>query len=296
MLEQRGKNVKEYLRMMRIHHYVKNVLILFPLFFSGEMGNLSLLLKNLYGFAAFCMANSFVYIMNDLKDRERDRIHPIKKERPIASGRISVQKAIITEILLFIGMGIVLLVGKMNIFAVGCCYVYLFINFLYSFGGKNIPVLDVALLGAGYLIRVLFGGYVSNIQVSSWLFLTVMCISFYLGLGKRHGELVKPRGGVFCENENTGTTRLVLEKYTASYLEGHMYLCLGLGIVFYSLWAIERLTALTYTVPLVVVICMKYNLLMIQTDGDPINTIYSSKSMILLLGGYVILIAGILYF
>lgn len=75
-----------------------------------------------------------------------------------------------------------------------------------------------------------------------------------------------------------------------------MYLCLGLGIVFYSLWAIERLTALTYTVPLVVVICMKYNLLMIQTDGDPINTIYSSKSMILLLGGYVILIAGILYF
>lgn len=74
-----------------------------------------------------------------------------------------------------------------------------------------------------------------------------------------------------------------------------MYLCLGLGIVFYSLWAIERLTALTYTVPLVVVICMKYNLLMIQTDGDPINTIYSSKSMMLLLGGYVILIAGILY-
>lgn len=287
--------MKKYLRMMRVHHYIKNILILFPLFFAGEMGNCELLLKNMYAFLAFCMANSFVYIMNDIKDRERDRIHPVKRERPIASGEISVRKAVIMELILFAGMAGVLIAGEMNVFAAGCCYIYLFINFLYSFGGKNIPVFDIALLGAGYLIRVLFGGYVSDIQVSSWLFLTVMCVSFYLGLGKRHGELIKTRGGVSDENESSGTTRLVLEKYTVSYLEGHMYLCLGLGIVFYSLWAIERLTALTYTVPLVVVICMKYNLLMIQTDGDPINTIYSSKSMMLLLGGYVILIAGILY-
>lgn len=74
-----------------------------------------------------------------------------------------------------------------------------------------------------------------------------------------------------------------------------MYLCLGLGIIFYSLWAIERLTALTYTVPLVVIICMKYNLLLIDTDGDPVNILYSSKSMMLLIGIYVILISGILY-
>ncbi len=74
-----------------------------------------------------------------------------------------------------------------------------------------------------------------------------------------------------------------------------MYLCLGLGIVFYSLWAIERLVALTYTVPLVIIICMKYNLLFINTDGDPVNTMYSSKSMMLLLGVYTVLITGILY-
>ena len=284
----------KYLKMMRVQHYVKNVLIFFPCFFAGEMGNSVLLKKNLYAFITFSFATSIIYIINDIQDKERDKLHPIKKMRPIASGQISVKKAIAAVIILFFSMSVLVAIVKMDITAIGCCFLYIFINLLYSFGGKNIPVFDVALLGAGYLLRVLFGGYVSNIQVSSWLFLTVMCISFYLGLGKRYGEL-KKQGGEYRKDEHIEATRQVLTKYTLSYLEGQMYLCRGLGIVFYSLWAIERLVALTYTVPLVIIICMKYNLLFINTDGDPVNTMYSSKSMMLLLGVYTVLITGILY-
>ena len=287
--------MKEYLKLVRVRHYVKNLLVLFPCFFAGEMGNLGLLLKNLYAFITLCLSSSFIYIMNDIRDRERDKLHPVKKERPIASGRIPVRKAVATEVALFLGISGMLLLGGMGVAAIGCCCAYVFINLLYSFWGKDIPVIDVAFLGSGYLIRVLFGGYVSGIPVSSWLFLTVVCISFYLGLGKRYGELMQGREGSIGRENGRGATRLVLEKYTTPYLEGQMYLCLGLGIVFYSLWAIERMTALIYTVPVVILICMKYNLLVAHTDGDPVDTVYSSRSMMALIGMYMFLITGILY-
>lgn len=185
----------KYFRMMRVHHYVKNVLIFLPCFFAGKMGNSVFLKKNLCAFIIFSFATSVVYIINDIKDKEIDKFHPIKKMRPIASGQISVKKAIETAIILFFGMFVLFFIEEINFAALGCCLLYILINLLYSFFGKNIPVLDVVLLGAGYLLRVLFGGCVSYIQVSSWLFLTVMCISFYLGLGKRHGELKKAGGG-----------------------------------------------------------------------------------------------------
>lgn len=150
--------MKEYLKLVRVRHYVKNLLVLFPCFFAGEMGNLGLLLKNLYAFITLCLSSSFIYIMNDIRDRERDKLHPVKKERPIASGRIPVRKAVATEVALFLGISGMLLLGGMGVAAIGCCCAYVFINLLYSFWGKDIPVIDVAFLGSGYLIRVLFGG------------------------------------------------------------------------------------------------------------------------------------------
>ena len=163
------------------------------------------------GFLAFCCFSSIVYIFNDIQDADRDRLHPKKKYRPIPSGEISIGQAVRTAFLLFIAAMLLLVWIEASFFSLFCLGLYLCINIVYSCGGKHIPVLDVVLLGAGYPIRVQFGGDICGIAISSWLFLTVLCLSFYLGLGKRRGEYVK----VANASEGQKTTRPVLAKYPA---------------------------------------------------------------------------------
>ncbi len=290
--------MKPYLKLLRVKHYAKNVLIFFPLFFSGQMGNPHLLLQTALGTVSFCLASSFVYILNDIRDVGNDRAHPTKRDRPIASGAVPVRQATAIGVLLLVFAALLNVTWPCDVCALGHKYLYLaiyiVINCLYSLGCKNIPVLDVALLSAGYPIRVLFGGLLAEAPVSSWLFLTVLCISLYLGLGKRHGELSR-LGGEKLEAP-LGTTRPVLAKYTLSYLDGEMYLCLGLGLVFYSLWALEKSMALVYTLPLVLLICMTYNFLLAgRTEGDPVNVVFSSKALMGLIAVYGVAISLILY-
>ena len=254
------------------------------------------------GTIAFNSVSSAIYIINDIKDRKQDSMHPTKRKRPIASGDVSVQEAKIISLLLLLLTGGLLYAAKAEGAACFCCVIYLFINLAYSFGLKNVPILDITLLGAGYLIRVLFGGFLAGIPVSAWLFLTVLCVSFYLGFGKRKGELegCMDRGDNAASLESKVCQQIVmrpvLEKYTLSYLDNHMNLCLGLGVVFYSLWAMEKSIILVYTVPLVLFICMKYDLVLTEkADGDPVNTIFASKSLLILLVLYIGIIAFILY-
>lgn len=152
--------------------------------------------------------------------------------------------------------------------------IYLLINTGYSLGGKNIPVLDIFILSMGFLLRIVFGGAVCNIQVSSWLYMTVIVLSFYFGLGKRRNEL---------KTVNSDETRKVMKDYTVDFLDRNMYMCLAVGIVFYSLWALERSQKLIWTIPIVLVICMKYNLILESNiDGDPVPTLLASPLLILL--------------
>ena len=181
--------MKNYLRLLRPKHYVKNVLVLLPLFFSGRFFERMPLCVGLLGFAAFCLLSSLVYIVNDLRDAPADRLHPTKCRRPIASGAVGVSSALALAAALGAA---VLLLGILARFPAGswlCMGVYLLVNLGYSFGLKNVPILDVALLVSGFLLRVLFGASVTGITISNWLYLTVVSISFYLALGKRRGEL-----------------------------------------------------------------------------------------------------------
>lgn len=283
----------KYYKLLRISHYIKNLLIFFPIFFAGKMVDSVALFKVLLGFIAFSMGCSFVYILNDIKDIENDKFHPIKKNRPIASGAISVRHALIISLVLLIGMFSILIVMQVNIYAILCAIVYIALNLIYSYKCKRIPLLDVVLLSSFYPLRILFGGFIANIEVSSWLFLTTICIAFFLGFGKRRGELMH----INKSGDNEGVIRHVLQKYSMTYLDEQMYLSLSLGIVFYSLWAMEKSKSLVYTVPLVLIICMKYNLLLHEgvTDGDPVNTIYSSKSLVVLILLYAFIVIAVMY-
>ncbi len=294
--------MKHYLRLMRIKHYIKNLLIFFPLFFSERLkenggSGKSLIITTLLAFAAFCFICSFVYIFNDLCDVKNDRAHPTKKNRPIASGRVPVLNAVVLGGALLVVSAAILIFIKADIYTWLCAIVYILINIAYSKGLKNVPVFDIAILGAGYPIRIMYGGFVSGIPVSAWLFLTTLCISFYLGAGKRRGEYVKYRAARE-DSAEAKVTRPVLYKYDLQYLESHMYLCLGLGIAFYSFWAMEKSTALIYTVPIVLLIIMKYNLLLYgekEVDGDPIETLFKSKGLILLMIIYAVYVLLFMY-
>ena len=276
--------MKNYLRLLRPKHYVKNVLVLLPLFFSGRFFERMPLCVGLLGFAAFCLLSSLVYIVNDLRDAPADRLHPTKCRRPIASGAVGVPSALALAAALGAA---VLLLGILARFPAGswlCMGVYLLVNLGYSFGLKNVPILDVALLVSGFLLRVLFGASVTGITISNWLYLTVVSISFYLALGKRRGEL----------RRQSDTARPVLRYYNDAFLSRNMSSCLTLAVVFYSLWSVDEANAGTYlvwTVPLVLCLCLKYSL----TVGDPVEVIYGDKVLLVLIALFAAVTTALLY-
>lgn len=287
------KKLKNYLKLIRIKHYLKNLLVFAPLLFSGNLFESNNLINTILAFIAFSFIASVVYVINDIRDVEKDRLHPIKKNRPIASGAVSKTEGIVLAVILFI------ISVSINVFisTSPLSYVillgYLFMNIAYSFGLKNIPIIDILILSIGFLLRVFYGAVILNINVSNWLYLTILAISFYLGLGKRRNEI-----------DRSKDSRKVLEQYNRAFLDKNMYMCLSLTIMFYSLWCVDpintsRFSGINYlliTVPLVILICMKYSL-DIEGDsfGDPVDVVLSDKIMLALIAIYGILMLLILY-
>ncbi len=279
----------KYIRLFRIKHYIKNILIFLPLLFSGQLFNLPLSKICCLGFVGFSIMCSGIYIINDVKDIDKDRQHPTKKERPLASGEISVNEAI------FIAIGCILISFLISIFSFGflgcaCLLIYLFINMLYSISLKNYPIIDVTILVFGFFLRVLFGSIITNIEISTWLFLTIIAISFYLALGKRRNELR-------VSDENGGVTREVLSHYNYAFLDKNMYMCMALANVFYSLWAANHNNEkMIWTVPMVIIISMKYSLIVEgESEGDPVEVILNDKFLILFLIIYITIDFVLLY-
>lgn len=264
--------MKNYIKLIRVKHWVKNGLVFLPIFFSLSFYKENII-ATLLAFLAFSFMASVIYIINDIKDVEKDRNHPKKKARPIASGKISMSNAIMVAIILFV-LSITLnyLASKtlMNS-ALICLFAYLIINIIYSFGAKNIPIIDVTLLAAGFILRVYYGAFIIGVPVSSWLFLTILNASLFMGLGKRRKELnIKE------------DVRSVLKIYNEKFLNNFMNICLGLVIVFYSLWTMEQTIAYLFlSIPIVIVILMQYMLYMENSDeGDPITILFQNKSII----------------
>ena len=286
--------MKNYLKLMRVHHYLKNVLIFLPLVFSQNLFNFDLLSKTIFGFCSFSILSSIVYVINDIQDVEKDRRHSTKCKRPIASGAVSIKEAYILAVFIAV-MGIVL-----NYLACGLKFkawlfviMYVGFNFAYSMGLKNRSIIDITILVSGFLFRVLYGSAITSIVVSNWLYLTVIAMSFYLGLGKRRNEL---------DNEGS-KSRKVLKYYNHDFLDKNMYMCLGLTIVFYSLWCVDPTTIarypnnnLVWTVPLVMIICMKYSLNVEgESDGDPVSVLLKDKVLIGLTLLYILIVLLIIY-
>lgn len=281
--------IKSYLKLMRIKHYLKNLLIFLPLIFSMSFNNLENNINTFIGFILFSFVCSIVYIINDLGDIEKDKRHPKKCKRPLASGEVSKKEAYV----LLIVLAIIVVIGNIlinaNIYSIIILLIYLFLSILYSKILKNIPLLDVICLVIGFVLRVVYGASIINVEVSNWLYLTIISFSFYLALGKRRNELV------------AGTnTRDVLKFYNKDFLDKNMYMFLTLMIVFYSMWCVDSSNIikfgnnLIFTVPILMLIAMKYSLnIEGDSDGDPVEVLLSDKILMLLALIFIIVIGVI---
>lgn len=285
--------MKHYIKLMRVHHYIKNFLVFAALACSGQFFQWEKLSAGILSFAAFCMVSSVVYIINDIRDVEKDRAHPTKCKRPIAAGTVPVKNAYILAALLVLVAAVCnFLVFRWE--STALLLLYLVLNLAYSFGLKNIPIVDITILVAGFLIRILYGALATGIVISNWLYLTVIAVSFYFALGKRRNEL-KRLGG----NE----TRQVLKKYPEAFLDKSMGMCLTLANVFYALWSMDANTvslygsnSLVFTVPIVLLITMKYSLnIEGESDGDPVEVLLHDKVLLALCVMYLAAMFAILY-
>lgn len=289
------------IRLCRPKHWLKNVLVFAPLIFSGNLLNPDSFFKTFIGWIAFNFTASAVYIFNDLRDIETDKLHEIKKNRPLAAGQVTPTTVKILFCLLIIAAAGINLTASTCLQPAGLLLLYLIMNVLYSLRIKKIPLLDIAFLVLGFLIRIFYGASLIIETVSVWLYLTVTTMSAYLGLGKRRNELQK-------RIDNNHEINGVLKFYTPEFLDKNMYMCLTLTIAFYALWAISPIPAMPdpsnariWTVPLVLLICMRYSLLIeSKTYADPVDVLTSDKVLILLVvlyGLYMILLMyGRLFF
>lgn len=290
------KKIKNYIKLIRVKHWLKNGLVFLPIFFSSNIFNINLLLTSVLAFFIFSFTSSIVYVVNDMSDIEKDKLHPVKKNRPLASGAISIPMARVVIVILFVLVALLSFFAykeNNNVFVFLIPLIYLVLNIMYSKGLKNIPIIDVVILVSGFVFRVMYGGVITDIEVSKYLYLMIIFGAFYLGFGKRRNEIIK----------NGEKSRKVLELYNKEFLDKNMYVMLGLAVVSYTLWCVDPATIarvgndyLFWTIPLLIIILLLYSLnIEGNSHGDPIEVILADKKLLVTVFIYIIVMGGILY-
>jgi len=287
----------EYIRLLRITHWLKNGLIILPVLCSGAFFDHKYMLKIILAFFSFSFLSSSIYVINDIRDVEKDRLHEKKKFRPIANGSIKINRAKLLSGVIFLFSFIInSFIGNESSCALSwvCLLLYFLLNIGYSFGLKNVPLIDIVILVSGFFLRVWYGSIICGIELSKWMYLVIICFSFYLSLGKRRNELI----------QNGIKSRESLKYYTNNFLDKNMYMCLGLTITFYSLWSIDSAVAdlhntdnLIISVPLVLLICMRYSMTVENpaSSGDPVDVLLGDKVLIALVIIFIVMLFFSIY-
>jgi 4-hydroxybenzoate polyprenyltransferase len=232
------------LRSLRPAQWVKNLFVLVPLVFAHRLDRLDLALRSLAAFAAFCAAASAIYLLNDLRDREADRLHPVKRLRPIAAGRLGTAWATAASAVLASGaMALAWTLGRG--FSI-CLGIYLALNVLYSLGLKRLVILDVMTISLGFVLRVEAGALAIAVEVSSWLLLCTIFVALFLGFAKRRHELA-------LQAASAGETRAVLEHYSLTFVDQMINVVTASTVVSYALYTVDPATAARIGTPHLVV-------------------------------------------
>lgn len=274
--------IRTVLTLIRPHQWVKNVFLFAPLVFSKHLLESPYVAKAALAFGVFCVISSVVYIVNDIADREADRRHPVKRSRPLASGAITIGHASI--IALFLGVAAIagsLVLGPMyGIFA----GLYFLMNLGYSLGLKQVILVDVFIIAAGFMLRVLAGAFAISVQVSPWLVLCTLFISVFLAVSKRRAEILL---GIESESD---VSRPVLRSYDIQFIEQMMTVAASGMAISYALYTVAERTVevfeteyLMFTTVFVLFGIFRYLYLVRRhkTDDNPTHMLISDLPMVL---------------
>jgi decaprenyl-phosphate phosphoribosyltransferase len=266
-----------YISLLRINNWIKNIFFLVPVFFAGEIFNQQRLIQVIAGIFFFSMATSSIYIINDYIDRDIDAKHPIKKLRPIAAGVIPPVNAICISIFLLV----IALIGSYFIeFYFYLIVIFYFImNLGYSFGLKNISIVDVIVISIGFIIRVQAGAILGGVSASMWLNLMIFLLALFMALGKR-------RDDVFLQLDSEIKMRKSIEGYNMEFLNVSITFICAIMMVCYLMYTISpevdsRLNTnrLYYTSLFVLIGVLRYlQLIFVKNDsGSPVKIIYKDR-------------------
>jgi len=254
---------------MRPKQWTKNVFIFAALVFDRKLLNVDAFLATLAAFLLFCLLASSVYLINDILDRESDRNHPVKKNRPIASGKLPIQAALTTAIvLLLVSLAGAFFLNK-GFFAISATYFIL--NLFYTIWLKHLPIIDVLVIAACFVLRVAAGVSVIQVQrFSPWLYVVTTLLALYLGFGKRRAELA------VLVNDNPQSHRKVLSGYSIELIDQYITLVSASTIIAYSLYTfsagnLPENNAMMLTIPFVLYGVFRYLFLirMRNQGGEP---------------------------
>ncbi|MEJ7706654.1 MAG: decaprenyl-phosphate phosphoribosyltransferase [Nocardioidaceae bacterium] len=229
-LTRRSSSVPAVVRAARPRQWVKNVLVLAAPVLGGQIGDADVLISAAIAFVAFCCAASGIYYINDVRDIEEDRAHPIKRFRPIPAGEVATRLAVVTGSGLLLAGLAVSLAANWELFAVIATYEA--VSLFYCFALKDEPVIDIAIIASGFLLRAVAGGVAAEIELSQWFLLAASFGSLFMAAGKRYAEVLMAGPG-------EAATRRSLSRYSESYLRFVWSVSAGILIMTYGLWAFE---------------------------------------------------------
>src|SRR5690606_33315639 len=181
--------MSKYFGLIRIHQWIKNLFVFLPVFFSGQLFNKQQIFLSGIAFLLFSFTASAIYILNDYRDIELDKLHPEKKNRPLANGSVRKSTAILIFLLLIMAASM-LMIFYANYKVISVVVLYFFMNVGYSLGLKHIAIIDVFIISIGFLLRVLAGGFITGIPITDWTILLTFSLALILALGKRRGEIM----------------------------------------------------------------------------------------------------------
>ena len=283
-------------RLLRAPEWAKNGFVVAPLLFSGQLFSAGAVRSVLLAFAALCAVSSSVYIVNDILDAPRDRAHPRKRLRPIASGAISPMAAgLLAAGLAALGFAL-LFASRAPASAVLLTAGYLALNLAYSLYLKEKVIVDVLTIAVGFVLRVLIGGAVVGVAVTHWLILCTFLLAAFLGFSKRRHELV-------LLGPEAKRHRPILSLYSEDFLDRMSMLTLGMTLTCYILYTISPetvarfgTTALVYSSLIVIFALFRYLFLIhVKKMGSPVEVLYYDRQIALAVVGWVLYVVAVVY-
>jgi 4-hydroxybenzoate polyprenyltransferase len=272
------------LASMRPRQWSKNLLLFAGLVFAAKIGDPVRWLEAAAAFTAYCAASSSAYLVNDVRDVDHDRTHPLKRLRPLARGELSPRQALI----LAAGLGLlaVALVAPLGLVSLGFLGCFLLLQAAYSVGLKNVVLLDVFAIAALFVIRSAAGAAAVDVRISPWLLLVTALLALFLALAKRRSELVLP-----------GSSRPVLDGYSLPLVDQLIAVTVACTIAAYAIYTFTAHSpALMATIPFVVFGLFRYLLLVHRDDlgEEPENVLLTDRPLVLAVAGWVVTAAAIL--